>query len=124
MTDPAFVLDLNPYWSVFEQSYMTSPARLVGPFDKYLLVIVDMFKAMSNDTSEDEVLLDNYCSGSYIKLDEHSEELTRAAVLVGLDLVLTATNVCDQYAGDIKTCVLDIYSRTLLIVYGGENGTP
>lgn len=122
MNDPIFVIDLGPYWSVFEQNYMCSPTRLIGPFDQYMVLIVDMYKAITNDTSEDEVLIDNYLNGSYVQLNTAMQETARAAVLAGLDIVITLANVGDQYPGAVKHCILDIRSRTMVVIFGGENG--
>lgn len=122
MGGPCLVIDLNPNWAVFQQGYMYSPARLIGPFDAYLALIIDMFKAMHNDTSEDEVLIDNYINGSYLQLDEVSQEAARAAVLAGLDIVITLADIWDQFPGKIRICALDLNSRTMLIEFGGDCG--
>lgn len=123
MNDPIFILDLAPYWPVFEQHYMGSPTRLIGPFETYLVLIVDMYKAMTNDTSEDEVLIDNYLNGAYLQLSEVQQDAARAAVHAGLDIVITLANVGEAFPGNVKHCVLDLRSRTLLVIFGGENGT-
>lgn len=124
MNDPALIIDLNPYWPVFTQNYMNTPCRLIGPFDAYMVLLVDMFKATHNDTSEDEVLIDNYINGSYLQLDSDAESSARGAVRAGLDVVFTLADVCDHYPGAAKVCVLDMHSRTLLIVFGGDTGAP
>lgn len=122
MNDPIFVIDLGPYWLMFEHNYMHSPTRLISPFDQYMVLIVDMYKAITNDTSEDEVLIDNYLNGSYVQLNTAMQDSARAAVLAGLDTVITLANVCDQYPGAVKHCILDTRSRTMVVIFGGENG--
>ncbi|QXO10205.1 hypothetical protein pEaSNUABM37_00246 [Erwinia phage pEa_SNUABM_37] len=120
MNVPCLVLDLNPYWPSFQNNYMTSPNRLIGPFEGYMVLIVDMFKAIHNDTSEDEVLIDNYLNGSYLQLSEADQDAAKAAVHAGLDVVITLANIWDEYPGKARICVLDTHSRTLMIEFGGE----
>lgn len=122
MNGPFLVLDLKPDWPALEQQYLTTPTRLIGPFHDYLLIIVDLFKATHNDTSEDEVLLDNYINGSYLDLTPADQELARAAVQAGLDCIVTLAHIWTQYPGQARTCTLDLASRTLLIEFGGDCG--
>jgi len=122
MTGPCLVLDLNPTWSLLSNAYLTSPTRLIGPFDQYLVLLVDLFKVTHNDTSEEEVLVDNYINGSYLQLTPSDQEQARLAVQTGLDVIVTLAHIWTQYPGQARRCVLDLPSRTLLIEFGGDCG--
>ncbi|QKE54539.1 hypothetical protein ACSA002_2230 [Salmonella phage vB_SalM_SA002] len=122
MDSPCFILDLNPHWQFLDQNYMQSPARLVGTFHSYLGLVLDMYKAITNDTSEDEVLIDHYLNGSCVLLTPADEEATRQAVLRSLDLVITLADVCGSVnPGKIVQCPIDYVSRTVLIQFGGDH---
>lgn len=122
MNGPYLVLDLKPHWPMFEQLYVTTPTRLIGPFHDYLLIIVDLFKVTHNDTSEDEVLLDNYINGSYLELSEPQQMTARHAVQTGLDAVITLAHIWTEFPGQVRACTLDMTSRTLMIEFGGDCG--
>ena len=121
MNGPYFLIDLNPHWSFFNHLYMTSPARLVGSFDHYLTVVVNMYTAMTNDTSEDEVLIDHYLNGACVQLTPLDEETTRQAVLTGLDRLIGLADICGCIdPGNIIHSTLDLVSRTVFVQFGGE----
>lgn len=122
MNGPCFILDLNPHWHFLDGNYMRSPARLVGTFHRYMDLVLDMYKAITNDTSEDEVLIDHYLNGSCVTLTPEQEEQTRQAVLASLDLVITLADVCGNInPGQIVQCPIDYVSRTVLIQFGGDH---
>lgn len=122
MNDPFFVLDLRLHWALLQNYYMQSPARLISVFDEFMHVVINMFVAIHNETSDELVLVDNYINGSYVTLAESARVEVTQAVTLALDVVVGLADIHDAtYPGKIKQVLLDPVGGTLLIQFGGEN---
>lgn len=122
MSGPFLLIDLNPSWSTFEHGYSNTPARLIGPFYMYCELIAVMYKAMHNDTGDDDVLIDHYLNGSYVELSEQQQNETRAGVLAGLDQLLLAGNIeGSRQNGTIRSMFFNAEYHTVFVEYGGDH---
>lgn len=122
MNGPCVLLDLNPIWAALEQGYVGTPARLIGPFYEYCELLATVYKAMHNDSGDDDVLIDHYLNGTYVQLTDQQQEAARAGVLVGLDQVLLLGDIeGTRQAGKIRAMQFNIAYRTLFIEYGGDH---
>lgn len=124
MQNPCFIMDLKPTYPILEQGYLMSGARLISPFQTYMDLITNMFKAMHNDTSEDEVLIDHYLNGSYVTVTPEVERAVRAAVCAALDSIITIADIHGSiFPGKIRTIFIEYTAWIMVIEYGGENDT-
>jgi len=121
MVDQYVLIDLRPTWHLLENNYSQSGATLVSPFKQYMELVMQIYTAMHNETSEDEVLVDNYINGSYAKITQLVSGDVINSITSCVDVIVTLADVSgSNYPGKIRSMALDYVTKLLLVRYGGD----